>query len=91
MPPFVHKSVLLREVLEALQPDTGQLYVDGTVGGGGHASALLQAARPAARLVGLDRDEMALSAAAEKLSAFQGRFELHHANYAEIERFVQQA
>jgi 16S rRNA (cytosine1402-N4)-methyltransferase len=87
VPSFSHKSVLLREVLEALQPARGQLFVDGTVGGGGHAFALLEAS-PTARLVGLDRDEEALAAAAERLKPFIRRFELHRANFVEIENFV---
>ena len=88
MPEFVHKSVLLREVLEALQPRTGQLLVDGTLGGAGHAMAWLESSAPEGRLIGLDRDAAALAAAAQRLEPFAGRFELHRANFAEIDQIV---
>lgn len=91
MTPFFHRPVLLEEVAAALQPRSGQLLLDGTVGGGGHSFRLLEASSPEGRLIGLDRDEQALAAAAEKLSIFQGRFELHHANFAELGRYVVEA
>ena len=56
MPEFVHKSVLLAEVVEALQPRPGAKYADGTIGGGGHAAAILQASGPDGWLWGMDRD-----------------------------------
>jgi 16S rRNA (cytosine1402-N4)-methyltransferase len=87
VPTFFHKSVLLREVLEALRPAEGRLFVDGTLGAGGHSFAILEAG-PQARLIGLDRDEAALEAAAERLKPFAGRFELHRANFVEVENFV---
>jgi 16S rRNA (cytosine1402-N4)-methyltransferase len=86
VPTFSHKSVLLREVIEALRPAAG-LFVDGTLGGGGHARAILEA-HPEARLIGLDRDDAALEAAGERLKPFAGRFELHRANFVELENFV---
>lgn len=89
MPEFVHHSVLLREVLEALQPRSGQLLLDGTLGGAGHAHAWLEASAPEGRLIGLDRDEAALAAAAERLKPFAGRFELRRANFASMESFAE--
>ncbi len=74
-------------MLEALRPAAGHLFVDGTVGGGGHAFAILEASSQT-RLIGLDRDDAALEAAAERLKPFEGRFELHRANFVEIENFV---
>ncbi len=87
MPKFFHKSVLSREVLEALRPAAGGVFVDGTLGGGGHALAILEASAKA-RLIGLDRDETALEAAEERLKGFGGRIELHRANFVEMEKFV---
>ena len=46
MPPFVHKPVMLEEVLDALRPKAGGRYVDGTLGGAGHAAAILAASAP---------------------------------------------
>lgn len=88
MPEFTHKSVLLREMLEVIQPRSGQLFVDGTLGGGGHACALLEASGPDGRLIGLDRDEAAIAAATKRLERFAGRFEIHRANFARMGEFV---
>ena len=90
MPPFVHQSVLLEEVLTALRPVSEQFFVDGTLGGAGHSYALLESS-PHCRMIGLDRDEAALEAAAERLKPFTGRFELHRANFVEIESFLEPA
>ena len=69
----VHLPVLLREVLEALRPERGGVYVDATLGLGGHAEAIL-AASPDVRLVGIDRDVEALELSRERLARFGDRF-----------------
>ena len=84
MPEFRHRPVLLREALEALQPREGGLYVAGTVGGGGHAAEILRASAPGGRLIGFDRDAVAIEAAGKALSEFAGRFELRHGNFSEL-------
>jgi 16S rRNA (cytosine1402-N4)-methyltransferase len=71
-------------VLQALRPSPGSLIADGTVGGGGHAAALLRAGAPTGRLVGCDRDGMAVEAAKVRLSEFAGRFEIRQGNYSEL-------
>jgi 16S rRNA (cytosine1402-N4)-methyltransferase len=86
---FVHKPVLLGEVARELRPRSGGLYLDGTLGGGGHAAAILEASSPDGRLIGLDRDDAALEAAGRRLEKFAGRHELHRANYAEMRNFVE--
>ena len=82
MTDFIHEPVLLEEVLEALSPVSGGLYVDGTVGGGGHSEAILEACSPEGRLVAFDRDDWALNAAASRLARFGDRMELHHEAFA---------
>ncbi len=72
------------EVLEALRPSPTSLIADGTVGGGGHAAALLKASAPTGRLAGCDRDGMAVAAATARLSVFAGRFEIRQGNFAEM-------
>lgn len=69
----MHVPVLLREVLEALRPERGGVYVDATLGLGGHAEAIL-AAGEGVRLVGIDRDPEALAFASERLGRFGDRF-----------------
>jgi 16S rRNA (cytosine1402-N4)-methyltransferase len=76
----VHVSVLLREVLDLLAPREGALVLDGTLGAGGHAAALLERAGPSGRLLGLDRDPSALEIARAKLDA---RATLVHAPFDE--------
>ena len=76
------------EVLEALRPSPTSLIADGTVGGGGHAAAILKASAPTGRLVGCDQDIMAVEAATARLSEFAGRFEIRQGNYVELAEWV---
>ena len=79
-----HIPVLLAEVLDLLSPQPGEVVLDGTVGGGGHAAALLGRVMPGGRLIGLDRDEAALGNASQVLSAQGSAFVLEQANFAEV-------
>jgi 16S rRNA (cytosine1402-N4)-methyltransferase len=83
-----HVPVLLQEVVEFIRPRDGGLYVDGTVGGGGHARELLRASGPGSRLIGLDWDEEAILQARDTLSEFGARVQLVRASYAELERVL---
>src|SRR6266487_4651912 len=89
MPEFIHKPVMVAEVLAALKPKPGGRYVDGTVGGGGHAAALLQASAPAGWLFGCDRDDAALEAAATRLGQLAGRVELRRGNFAALAEWIE--
>lgn len=79
---FEHVPVLLHEVVGALAPADGETLVDCTLGGGGHSEALLEAAD--CRVIGLDRDPAALSAASERLARFGDRFRAVRARFSEV-------
>ncbi|MDM8529642.1 16S rRNA (cytosine(1402)-N(4))-methyltransferase RsmH [Anaerolineales bacterium HSG25] len=84
MPFTLHTPVLLNEVITFLQPQLGQLFIDGTVGAGGHARSILEATAPDGRLLGLDQDLTALDIARERLAPFNERAQLIHANFDRI-------
>ncbi|HEY0023257.1 MAG TPA: 16S rRNA (cytosine(1402)-N(4))-methyltransferase RsmH [Longimicrobium sp.] len=77
-----HAPVMVREVMDLLTPERGGLYLDGTLGGGGHAEALLERG-PEARLIGTDRDPDALREAGERLARFGERFTPVRSNFAD--------
>jgi len=79
-----HEPVLLREVLAALACRPGGFWVDGTVGAGGHAEAILRASAPDGRLFGCDRDAEAAEAARRRLRPFGARVIVQHADYRRI-------
>src|SRR5215472_60808 len=81
-----HEPVMVPQVLDLLAPARGGLFVDCTVGLGGHSRALLEAG--AARVLGLDRDQAALTMAADALAAFRDRVELVHADYRDLDRVL---
>src|SRR5207249_4723819 len=83
-----HKSVMVAEVLEALQPKAGGKVFDGTIGGAGHAAAILQASSPDGWLFGMDRDGDALEAARQRLAEFAGRFELKRGNFSDAAEWI---
>src|SRR5258706_9887800 len=83
-----HTPVLLKEVVAQLQPRSGGLYVDGTVGGGGHAEGILRVCGPDGRLIGLDWDEEAILRSRERLKEFGARVELVRASYVELEKVL---
>jgi 16S rRNA (cytosine1402-N4)-methyltransferase len=82
-PRQAHQPVLLAEVLDWLKPQQGGVFVDCTLGLGGHAAALLNAS-PDVVLVGIDRDEAALAIARERLRVFENRFQAVHANFEDL-------
>jgi 16S rRNA (cytosine1402-N4)-methyltransferase len=78
----LHEPVMVAEVLEHLEPSRGGVFVDCTVGLGGHARALLRSG--ASRLIGLDRDPAAVEAARDALSEFGERVEVLHSDYRRL-------
>jgi len=84
---FAHEPVMLDEVVELLAPVLERpeaRIVDLTLGLGGHTAALLERARPDVRVLGLDRDQQALAAATERLSAYGDRAVVRHARFTEL-------
>ena len=79
---------MVAEVLEALGPRAGGCYADGTIGGGGHAAAILAASGPDGWLYGSDRDSAAVEAAGMRLAEFAGRFEIRQGNFAGLSDWV---
>ncbi len=79
---------MLGEVLSALQPRASGRYADGTLGGAGHATAILEASSPSGFLYGCDRDGVAIEVAGERLQRFAGRFELRRGNFDELGSWV---
>jgi 16S rRNA (cytosine1402-N4)-methyltransferase len=77
-----HIPVLFHEVLDTLNLIPGGLYVDGTVGAGGHAQGILKAISPDGKLLGLDRDPAALEIAESRLAEFGNRVVLIHSSYS---------
>ena len=88
-----HVPVLRDRIVELLAPalaEPGAVYLDGTLGMGGHAEAILQAC-PQARVVGIDRDQEALALAAERRAPYAGRTTFVHAVYDEVPRALAEA
>ncbi len=81
-----HVPVMVPEVLAALNVRSGGRYVDGTVGGGGHARAIMEKAAPGGSLVGIDRDPQALAAARRELERFGADVRLVEGDFAELGR-----
>ncbi|MFQ5797969.1 MAG: 16S rRNA (cytosine(1402)-N(4))-methyltransferase RsmH [Bacteroidota bacterium] len=84
-----HTPVLANAVLSYLVTDLKGVYVDATVGGGGHAKRILEKLERQGRLVGLDRDENALTSAQERLSKYGDRVRIVRANFAEVRTIVE--
>jgi len=83
----VHVPVMTAEVLTALQPERGGLFVDCTLGLGGHTRALVEAG--ASRVLAVDRDTEAIALAREALAAFGDRIEFVHGDYRELPHLLE--
>ncbi len=86
---FEHASVMPDEVIHWLKPVAGGDYLDGTIGGAGHARLILDAA-PGSRLIGLDRDPAALQKAHAVLADYADRISLHHATFDHADQILRQ-
>lgn len=81
---FAHKPVLLNEVIEGLNIRPDGIYVDGTLGGGGHSEEIARRLGPGGRLIGIDRDEDAIRAATERLRPYGDRVTIVRGNYEDL-------
>lgn len=86
----LHKSVLLAECMEMLAPERGGIFVDATLGLGGHTEAILEAS-PETQVIGIDRDSAAIGYAEKRLARFGERFRGFQANFSEIEDVLKNA
>ncbi len=85
---FRHLSVLPEEVIEGLKIDPSGIYVDGTLGGGGHAFLVAEKLSRGGRLIGIDRDAEAIEAAAKRLEPFMGRVTIIKGNYENTKQIL---
>ena len=86
---FQHEPALPEEVLGYLRPERGGVFLDATVGGGGHAARLLEAG-PAVRVIGIDQDPEAIEAARARLSPYGARVTLIQANFRDLDRLPEE-
>jgi 16S rRNA (cytosine1402-N4)-methyltransferase len=87
---FQHTPVLLSQVIAGLAPRPGGRYIDGTLGGAGHAAAILEASAPDGRLLGIDADPAALAASTARLAPLGDRAILAHGNFRELARLARE-
>lgn len=85
---FMHKSILLEEVLDGLRIRPEGRYLDGTLGGGGHSFHICERLSPEGRLIGIDQDGDAIEAASARLAPFQDRVDIVRGNYVEFDRIL---
>ena len=85
---FKHKSVLLDESIEALHIKPNGIYVDGTLGGGGHSYEICRRLSEQGRLIGIDQDAAAIEAASGRLAEFKDRVTIVRSNYCEIRKVL---
>jgi len=86
----VHIPVLLKEVITYLDPQPGKIYIDATLGEGGHAREILKISAPSGKLIGIDQDEESLKIAKKNLSSFKERVIYTHDNFRNLKRILQE-
>ena len=85
----IHRPALLEETLQFLAVTAGGVYVDGTLGEGGHSQRILEESEPDGVVLGIDRDPRSLAVARQRLAAFGDRARLTHGNYADMRRIAE--
>ncbi len=79
--PHYHTPIMLEEIVGFLDPSPGKVYLDGTVGTGGHTEAILERSKPTGRVIGIDTDAESIEIARERLAPYAGRALLVHGRY----------
>ena len=87
---FEHVPVLYEEIMTIMNAQPGEIFVDCTLGGGGHSRGFLERTSPDGRLIGIDQDEEALAAAQRNLACFEGRVTYVHSNYRHLAEILDQ-
>ena len=85
---LVHKPVLLKDVIEYLRCSEGKVYVDGTLGDGGHTEQILKESFPSGKVIGIDLDNQIIERAAQRLKKFKNRVYLVQGNYKNIKEIL---
>ena len=83
-----HVPVMSTETIKYLNPKSDGIYIDGTIGAGGHANQILSMLSPKGRLIGIDRDEEALKICEKRFSSFKNLVSLHHTSYDNIKKIL---
>ena len=86
-----HTPALVAEAVEWLMPGPGKVFLDGTVGEGGHSKAILEASGPNGMVLGMDRDPRSVATARRRLTGYGGRARIVHGNYADMSNLARQA
>ena len=85
---FAHEPVMLQEVLQILNPQPGEIFVDCTVGGGGHSRAIVEKIMPGGRLVAIDQDKEAIKAAKKNLAAWSDSIHFVQRNFSALKEIL---
>ena len=83
-----HVPVMSTETIKYLNPKSDGIYIDGTIGAGGHANQILSMLSPKGKLIGIDRDEEALKICEKRFSSFKNLVSLHHTSYDNIKKIL---
>ena len=83
-----HVPVMTTETIKYLNPKSDGIYIDGTIGAGGHANQILSMLSPKGKLIGIDRDEEALKICEKRFSSFKNLVSLHHTSYDNIKKIL---
>ena len=85
---YRHVPVMVNEVVDYLNCSPGKTYVDGTLGGGGHAKAILEAIGPDGLLLGIDRDPDSIAHAGQSLHSFQPNLQKFHEDFTHLPQIL---